>query len=82
MFPTIFSLALRDAGTKTKLTSSLLIMTKVGGAIAPVIMGILRRYYWEYGDCLSHTVGMLWGDWRGCSNAKILFDWYREGLKE
>jgi hypothetical protein len=82
MFPTIFSLALRDAGTKTKLTSSLLIMTKVGGAIAPVIMGILRGYYWEYGDCLSHTVGMLWGDWRGCGNAKILFDWYREGLKE
>lgn len=74
MFPTIFSLALRDAGTKTKLTSSLLIMTKVDGAIAPVIMGILRGYYWEYGDCLSHTVGMLWGDWRGCGNAKILFD--------
>ena len=39
MFPTIFSLALRDAGTKTKLASSLLIMTIVGGAVAPVIMG-------------------------------------------
>ncbi len=38
MFPTIFSLALRDAGTKTKLASSLLIMTIVGGAVAPVIM--------------------------------------------
>ena len=37
MFPTIFSLALRDAGTKTKLASSLLIMTIVGGAVAPVI---------------------------------------------
>lgn len=33
--PTIFSLALRDAGTKTKLASSLLIMTIVGGAVAP-----------------------------------------------
>ena len=41
MFPTIFSLALRDAGTKTKLTSSLLIMTIVGGAVAPVIMGYI-----------------------------------------
>ena len=41
MFPTIFSLALRDAGTKTKLASSLLIMTIVGGAIAPVIMGYI-----------------------------------------
>ena len=39
MFPTIFSLALRDAGTKTKLASSLLIMTIAGGAVAPVIMG-------------------------------------------
>lgn len=41
MFPTIFSLSLRDAGTKTKLASSLLIMTIVGGAIAPVIMGYI-----------------------------------------
>ena len=41
MFPTIFSLSLRDAGTKTKLASSLLIMTIVGGAVAPVIMGYI-----------------------------------------
>ena len=41
MFPTIFSLALRDAGTKTKLASSLLIMMIVGGAVAPVIMGYI-----------------------------------------
>ena len=41
MFPTIFSLALRDAGTKTKLASSLLIMTIVGGTVAPVIMGYI-----------------------------------------
>ena len=68
MFPTIFSLALRDAGTKTKLASSLLIMTIVGGAVAPVIMGYIA-YYRQYGDCLSHTTGMLWGDWRVCSNA-------------
>ena len=39
--PTIFSLALRDMGTKTKLASSLLIMTIVGGAVAPVIMGYI-----------------------------------------
>ena len=41
MFLTIFSLSLRDAGTKTKLASSLLIMTIVGGAVAPVIMGYI-----------------------------------------
>ena len=41
MFPTIFSPALRDAGTKTRLASSLLIKTIVGGAVAPVIMGYI-----------------------------------------
>ncbi|RXF71693.1 L-fucose:H+ symporter permease [Arcticibacter tournemirensis] len=39
MFPTIFSLAIRGLGTKTKEGSSLLIMSIVGGAIFPVIMG-------------------------------------------
>ena len=39
MFPTIFSLALRSSGGNTKLASSLLIMTIVGGAIAPLLMG-------------------------------------------
>ena len=28
--------------------------------------GVYCGYYGEYGDCLSHTVGMLWGDWRVC----------------
>lgn len=41
MFPTIFSLALRDAGTHTKMASSLLIMTIVGGAVAPILMGYI-----------------------------------------
>ena len=45
MFSTIFSLALRDAGTKTKLASSLLIMTIMGGAVAPVIMGYIAIFF-------------------------------------
>ncbi|MFS2592684.1 hypothetical protein AAH101_13485 [Phocaeicola vulgatus] len=40
MFPTIFSMALTDvAGSNTKTASSYLIMSIVGGAIAPVLMG-------------------------------------------
>ncbi len=39
MFPTIFSLSIRGLGRKTKTGSSLLIMSIVGGAIFPVIMG-------------------------------------------
>ncbi|MEO6220784.1 MAG: L-fucose:H+ symporter permease [Ginsengibacter sp.] len=39
MFPTIFSLGIRGLGSKTKEGSSLIIMSIVGGAIFPVIMG-------------------------------------------
>lgn len=39
MFPTIFALSVRGLGTKTKEGSSLVIMSIVGGAIFPVIMG-------------------------------------------
>lgn len=41
MFPTIFSMALTDIrGEGTKTASSFLIMSIVGGAIAPVLMGL------------------------------------------
>lgn len=39
MFPTIFALSVRGLGTKTKEGSSLVIMSIVGGAVFPVIMG-------------------------------------------
>jgi FHS family L-fucose permease-like MFS transporter len=39
MFPTIFSLSVRGLGAKTKQGSSLLVMSIVGGAVFPVIMG-------------------------------------------
>lgn len=41
MFPTIFALALRGLGAHTKIASSLLIMNIVGGAVAPLLMGIV-----------------------------------------
>ena len=79
MFPTIFSLALRDAGTKTKLASSLLIMTIVGGAVAPVIMGVYCGYNGLYGDCLSYTASLLWGDWRVCT-FELLWLFFGKGV--
>ncbi|HNR21057.1 MAG TPA: L-fucose:H+ symporter permease [Bacteroidia bacterium] len=39
MFPTIFSLSIANTGSDAKLGSSLIIMSIVGGAIIPVIMG-------------------------------------------
>lgn len=42
MFPTIFSMAISHVnGDQTKIASSILIMSIVGGAIAPVLMGII-----------------------------------------
>ncbi len=39
MFPTIFALSLKNLGSYTKLGSSLLVMSIIGGAIVPAIMG-------------------------------------------
>lgn len=41
MFPSIFALGLRRLGDKTKTASSILVLTIVGGAIAPVLMGLI-----------------------------------------
>ena len=45
----------------------------VGGVIMNYIQprlvrnhGVYCGYYGQYSDCLSHTAGMLWGDWRVC----------------
>lgn len=45
MFPTIFSLSIQGLGAKTKQASSLLIMSIVGGAILPVVMGGVSDSY-------------------------------------
>ena len=49
MFPTIFALSIRGLGEQTKRASSFLIMSIVGGAIAPVLMGYI-----------ADTVSMSW----------------------
>lgn len=44
MFPTLFALALKGVGQHTKRASSFLIMSIVGGAIAPVLMGLIADH--------------------------------------
>src|SRR5260370_14949484 len=39
MFPTIFALSLKDLGDLTKRGSSLLVMSIIGGALIPAVMG-------------------------------------------
>jgi MFS transporter, FHS family, L-fucose permease len=41
MFPTIFALSIKNLGPYTKLGSSLLVMSIIGGAIVPAIMGYI-----------------------------------------
>jgi FHS family L-fucose permease-like MFS transporter len=68
MFPTIFALGVKDLGHHTKKGSSFLIMSIVGGAIMPVIMGYLAQ---KYSTAISYLVPMLcfvhiaWYGWKG-----------------
>ncbi|MFI5139643.1 MAG: L-fucose:H+ symporter permease, partial [Sphingobacteriales bacterium] len=39
MFPTIFALGIKDLGEETKIASSFLVMSIVGGAVFPLLMG-------------------------------------------
>jgi MFS transporter, FHS family, L-fucose permease len=41
MFPTIFSLGIKDLGSDTKLGSSLIVMSIVGGALLPPLLGLI-----------------------------------------
>jgi FHS family L-fucose permease-like MFS transporter len=41
MFPTIFTVAIEGMGTMSDKASSLLIMAIVGGAVVPVLQGVL-----------------------------------------
>lgn len=41
MFPTIFALGIKGLGEESKIASSFLVMSIVGGAVIPVIMGLI-----------------------------------------
>jgi FHS family L-fucose permease-like MFS transporter len=44
MFPTIFTLGIKELGPNTKLGGSIIIMSIVGGACAPPAMGLIFQY--------------------------------------
>lgn len=41
MFPTIFALGIKGLGEETKMASSFLVMSIIGGAVAPLLMGFI-----------------------------------------
>jgi len=68
MFPTIFALGVKDLGHHTKKGSSFIIMSIVGGAIMPYVMGILAE---KYSTATSYSVPLFcfiivaWYGWKG-----------------
>lgn len=48
-FPSIFALGIRGLGNKTKTASSILVMTIVGGAICPSLMGAIGEHNMSIG---------------------------------
>ena len=56
MFPTVFALALRGLGSHTKRASSFLMMSPVGGAVGPLLMGYVAD---TFSMSLSFIVPLL-----------------------
>ncbi|HVG27931.1 MAG TPA: L-fucose:H+ symporter permease [Acidobacteriaceae bacterium] len=48
MFPTIFALGVKGLGPRTKLASSLLVMSIIGGGILPPIVGLIAKHTGSY----------------------------------
>lgn len=56
LYPTIFAMGVRGMGKQTKRAGSILVMTLVGGAILPLIMGALGD---SYGTEVAFSVPMV-----------------------
>lgn len=68
MFPTIFALGIKDTGHNTKKASSFLIMSIVGGALMPYVMGKLAEHYstaTSYVVPLGCFIVVAWYGWKG-----------------
>ena len=68
MFPTIFALGVKDLGHHTKQGSSFIIMSIVGGAIMPYVMGYFANHYStaiSYSVPLACFLVVIWYGWKG-----------------
>lgn len=69
MFPTIFALGIKELGEETKMASSLLVMSIVGGAMAPLLMGAISDYTGSmqkaYIVPLLCFFAVAWFGWKG-----------------
>ena len=56
MFPTIFALAITGLGEQAKIGSSFLVMSIVGGAILPLLLGFIS---WKYNIMAAYAVPLV-----------------------
>lgn len=74
MFPTIFTLTLKRAGGHTEQASSILIMSIVGGAIAPVLMGWLGAQSMAAGFTIPLVCFAIVGGYSLMENHQLKYD--------
>lgn len=76
MFPTIFALGIKELGEETKMASSLLVMSIVGGALAPILMGLISDQTGSmqkaYIIPLLCFIVVAWFGWKGYKIKKII----------
>jgi FHS family L-fucose permease-like MFS transporter len=70
MFPSIFALGVKGLGEKTKKASSVLVLTVVGGAIAPSLMGWIGQNNMNLGFIIP-LVCFLYISFFGFSGSKM-----------
>lgn len=69
MYPTIFSLAIKDMGDKTPIASSFMVMAIVGGAVFPPLLGYIAdetgSIRWAYAIPLACFIPVAYFGWKG-----------------
>jgi FHS family L-fucose permease-like MFS transporter len=73
MFPTIFDLGIKHTGEMAKLGSSLLVMSIVGGAIVPLIMGRISD--------ATHSIQLAFYAPLVCFLVVALYGWKGTGVR-
>jgi len=75
MFPTIFALGIKDLGADTKSASSLIIMSIVGGAVLPPVLGyisdVTNNIQYGYVVPLVCFAVSAWYGWKGYKTTNI-----------
>ena len=74
MYPTIFSLGIKGLGSSTELASSLLVMSVVGAAVIPPLLGLVTK--------ATHSYALGYAPVLACYAVVAVFGWYNRTTPE